>query len=337
MRALKIAVFVLALTVPAAVPGQGAEPRAVDAALPRLEMEIGRAAKLAEGTVGVSALHFESGQRISFNAKERFPMASTYKLPIAVQILTLVDRRELTLERMIEVQQKDLHPGSGVLTTILSKPGLSLSVHNLLELMLLVSDNSATDLLLSLAGGPQAVTGRMRSLGLADMVVNRPTVRLIADSTGYSLPPEEEWRPEMSKKLYDGTTKESRKNAAQKFLDDPRDTTTPESMISLIEKTHRREALSPENTSLLFEILERCQTGRNRIRGFLLPDTVVAHKTGTIAGTASDVGRITLPDGAGHVAVAIYLKGMDKEAGEKERTIAQISRAIYDFFLFRRP
>ena len=69
MRALKIAVFVLALTVPAAVLGQGAEPRAVDAALPRLEMEIGRAAKLAEGTVGVSALHFESGVRISFNAR----------------------------------------------------------------------------------------------------------------------------------------------------------------------------------------------------------------------------------------------------------------------------
>ena len=336
MRALKVAVFVLALMVPAAVLGQGAEPRAGDAGLQRLEMEIGRAAKLAEGTVGVSALHIESGLRISFSAKERFPMASTYKLPIAVQILTLVDRKELSLGRMIEVNQKDLHPGSGILTTLLNKPGISLSVHNLLELMLLVSDNSATDLLLSLAGGPQAVTGRMRSLGLADMVVNRPTVQLIADSTGYPLPPEEEWTPERFRKLHEGTTRDSRRNAAQKFLEDPRDTTTPESMISLIEKTHRREALSPENTSLLFEILERCQTGRNRIRGFLLPDTVVAHKTGTIAGTASDVGRITLPGGAGHVAVAIYLKGMDKEAGEKERTIAQISRAIYDFFLFRR-
>jgi len=336
MTIFRVALFIFALALPAGLPGQQPGPSALDAALPRLEMEIGRAAKLAEGTVGVSALHFESGQRISFNAKERFPMASTYKLPIAVQVLTLVDRKELSLGRMIEVNQKDLHPGSGILTTILSKPGLSLSVHNLLELMLLVSDNSATDLLLSLAGGPQAVTGRMRSLGLADMVVNRPTVQLIADSTGYPLPPEEEWTPERFRKLHEGTTRDSRRNAAQKFLEDPRDTTTPESMISLIEKTHRREALSPENTSLLFEILERCQTGRNRIRGFLLPDTVVAHKTGTIAGTASDVGRITLPDGAGHVAAAIYLKGMEKEAGEKERTIAQISRAIYDFFLFRR-
>ncbi len=66
---------------------------------------------------------------------------------------------------------------------------------------MLVSDNSATDLLLGLAGGPQAVTERMRSLGLGDIVLNRPTVQLIADSTGYPLPPEEEWTPEMFKKL----------------------------------------------------------------------------------------------------------------------------------------
>jgi beta-lactamase class A len=337
MMIFRVALFFFALALPASLPGQQPGSSALDAALLRLEMEIGRAAKLAEGTVGVSALHFESGQRISFNAKERFPMASTYKLPIAVQILTLVDRKELSLDRMIEVKQKDLRPGSGVLTATLSKPGLIISVRNFLELMLLVSDNSATDLLLGLAGGPQSVTGRMQSLGLADMVINRPTVQLIADSTGYPLPPEEEWTPERFKKLYEGTTRDSRRNAARKFLEDARDTTTPEAMVSLIEKIHRDGVLSPENRALLFEILERCQTGKNRIRGFLLPDTVVAHKTGTIAGTASDVGLITLPDGAGHVAAAVYLKGADKEAGEKERTIALIGRMVYDFFLFRRP
>lgn len=262
MTIFRVALFIFALALPANLPGQQPGPPALDAALPRLEMEIGRAAKLAEGTVGVSALHFETGQRVSFNAKERFPMASTYKLPIAVQVLTLVDRKQLSLDRMIEVKQKDLHPGSGVLTATLSKPGLIISVRNLLELMLLVSDNSATDLLLGLAGGPQSVTERMRSLGLADMVINRPTVQLIADSTGYPLPPEEEWTPERFKKLYEGTTRDSRRNAARKFLEDARDTTTPEAMVSLIEKIHRDGVLSPENRALLFEILERCQTGK---------------------------------------------------------------------------
>jgi len=337
MVIFRVALFIFILGLPTSLPGQQPSPPNADAVLQRLEAEIGRAARLSGGTVGVSALHFESGQRVSLNSKERFPMASTYKVPIAVQVLALVDRQALSLGQMIDVKQKDLHPGSGILTTTLSKPGLILSMRNLLELMLLVSDNSATDLLLGLVGGPQAVTERMRALGIPGIAVNRPTVHLIADSSGYLLPPEEEWKPELFKQLYEGTTPESRKSAVLKFLGDPRDTASPESMVSLVEKIYRREALSPENTSLLFEILERCQTGRNRMRGFLLPDTVVAHKTGTIAGTAGDVGLITLPDGAGHVAAAIYLKGTDKEAGEKEKTIAQISRAIYDFFLFRRP
>ena len=337
MRILKIVVFIFLLGLPGRIIGQEPGPPVIEVALQRLEMEIGRAAKLAEGTVGVSALHFESGVRISFNARERFPMASTYKIPIAVQVFTLVDRRELSLDRMIEVKQKDLHPGSGILAAFLNKPGLILSVRNLLELMLLVSDNSASDLLLRLAGGPQAVTERMRSLGLADLALNRPTVQLLADSAGYVLPPEEEWTPEMFKKLYEGTTKESRKEAARRFQEDLRDTATPENMVSLIEKGYRGGVLSPETQTMLFGILERCQTGKNRIPGLLLPDTVVAHKTGTISGTASDVGLITLPDQAGHVALAVYIKGSEREGAERERTIAQISRSIYDFFLFRRP
>jgi beta-lactamase class A len=337
MGILKIFVFLLILFLPQTLLCQQSAHPPVEVPLQRAETEIARAAKLAEGTVGVSALHLESGQRVSLNGKGRFPMASTYKIPIAVQILTLADRNELALERMIEVKQKDLHPGSGVLTTTLSKPGLILSIHNLLELMLLVSDNSATDLLLGLAGGPQAVTERMRSLGLTDMTINRPTVQLIADSAGSSLPPEGEWRPEVFKRLYEGTTGESRRIAARKFLEDPRDTTTPGDMVALLEKIHRGGALSPEKKGLFFDILERCQTGKNRMRGFLLPETVVAHKTGTIAGTAGDAGLITLPDGAGHVAAAIYLKGGDQETGEKERAMAMIGRIIYDYFLFRRP
>jgi beta-lactamase class A len=106
-------------------------------------------------------------------------------------------------------------------------------------------------------------------------------------------------------------------------------------MVALMEKIFKGEILTRESRAMLLEILERCQTGKSRIRGFLLPETVVAHKTGTIAGTASDVGIITLPENAGHVVIAVYVKGAEKEALERERVIAQISRSIYDFFLFR--
>jgi beta-lactamase class A len=314
------------------------EPRAnsiSDGPLQRLEREITRVTKTAGGTVGVSAVHVESGRRIAFNSRERFPLASTYKVPIAVQLLTRVDQGEISLDQMIALKPSDLHPGSGILATLLNRPGVVLSVRNLLELMLLISDNSATDVLLRLAGGPEVVTARMRGLGIWDMDINRPTIKLIADQEGYPLPPEEEWTSELFKRLYDATTAESRKAAARKFEADPRDTSTPEAMVMLLERIYRGDLLKRESKALLLDMMERCRTGGAQLKGFLPSETAVAHKTGMIGGTTNDVGIITLPEDAGHVAIAVFVKSSEKEISERERAIAQIARALYDFFLFQ--
>jgi len=306
-----------------------------DVSFQRLEQEITRAAKSAGGTVGVNAIHIESGRWIALNSRERFPMASTYKVPIAVQLLARIDRGEITLDRMIELKPSDLHPGGGTLTTLLNKPGVVLSVRNLLELMLLQSDNSATDVLLRLAGGPEATTACIRALNIQDMEINRPTINLIADCTGYTLPPENEWTPELFKKLYNATTPESRKTAARKFEADHRDTSTPEAMVMLLERIYRGDLLRPESRALLLDMMERCQTGEARLKGILPSETIVAHKTGTIGGITNDVGIITLPNDAGHVAIAVFVKSSEKGIPERERAIAQIARAVYDFFLFQ--
>src|SRR5512133_3783274 len=105
----------------------------------RLEREFGRTLANAPGLVGVAAIHVETGRVARWNAAERFPMASTYKVPIAVQLLHLVDEGQVRLDRMIEIRQRDLHPGSGTLSRLFDKPGLALSIRNLLELMLLIS------------------------------------------------------------------------------------------------------------------------------------------------------------------------------------------------------
>jgi beta-lactamase class A len=338
-RLLRILSLILFLSFPATgfaeTPAKSDTNLTADVPSKRLEGEITRAAKSAGGTVGVSALHIESGRRITLNASERFPMASTFKVPIAVQLLTRVDQGEITLDQMIELRQSDLHPGSGKLTPLLNKPGVALSGRNLLELMLLFSDNSAADVLLRLAGGPEAVTARMKTLGIPDMEINRPTVNLIADCTGYTLPPENEWTPELFKRLYNATTPESRKATAAKFEMDPRDTSTPDAMVMLLERIYRGVLLKPESNALLLDIMERCQTGETRLKGILPSETIVAHKTGTIGGITNDVGIITLPDDAGHVAIAVFVKSSEKGVPERERAIAQIARAVYDFFLFQ--
>jgi len=78
----------------------------------RLQQELSRLAGLAGGTVGVSAIHIESGRQISLHGGERLPMASTYKVPIAVQLLTRVEKGEISLGEMIEVKASDLHLGT---------------------------------------------------------------------------------------------------------------------------------------------------------------------------------------------------------------------------------
>ena len=73
---------------------------------------------------------------------------------------------------------------------------------------------------------------------------------------------------------------------------------------------------------------------RKQIEGSVPAETVVAHKTGTIGGTTNDVGIITLPAGAGHVAISVFVKSSSKPIPARERVIAEIARAAHDFFLF---
>lgn len=299
-----------------------------------LEQEIQRLARLAGGVVGVCALHLETERKIGFHAQERFPMASVYKIPIAVQLLNLVDQGKLSLNQMINIQPCDLRPGSGLISSFLTTPGVILSLRNLLELMLVVSDNTATDILMRLAGGPKAVTACLRAMDIFDMDVSRPTINLIAAATGFSLPPEKEWNLELLKKLEEEVPSETKKAAWERFLKDPRDTSTPEAMVKLLKFIYHGNFLKKESKNLLLDIMRRCQTGRQRLKGFLPPETPVAHKTGTIAGVINDAGIINLPNEAGNIVLAIFVKASDKSVSEQEQAIAQISRTIYDFFLF---
>jgi beta-lactamase class A len=108
-----------------------------------------------------------------------------------VELLTRVDRGERSLDEMIALTSADIHPGSGTLSQLFQVPGIALSLRNLMELMLLISDNSATDVVLREAGGGEAVTARMRALGIEGIRVDRPTSLLIGDFLGVRELPED--------------------------------------------------------------------------------------------------------------------------------------------------
>ena len=338
-RRTVISLYLALAVCTAAVPRTFAltAPQATsDPALQRLEREIARLSGVSGGVVGVTAIHLETGRRVALNGTERFPMASAFKVPIAVQLLSRIDKGEVSLAQMIEIKQSDLHPGSGTLAELINKGGLSMSVRNLLELMLLISDNSATDVLLRTAGGADAVTNRMRALGIDGISVNRSTAQLIADWIGATvLPPEEQWTPAVFTAAFRGVSPEDQKAAGKRFDADPRDTATPNGMAALLERIYRKDLFKPETAELLLDIMRRCRTGDARLKGLLPQGTEVAHKTGTIGGTTNDVGIIKLPDNAGHVAIAAFVKSSEKDVPARERAIAEIARAVHDFFLFQ--
>ncbi len=283
--------------------------------------------------LGVSALHLESGERIRLRSSERFPMASTFKVAVAIKVLDLVDRGALSLSREVDVDGDNVSPGSGELKETGAGVRKPLTVARLLDYMLRDSDNTATDLLLAMAGGPDAVTAQMRGLGLADFDVSRPAAELVADSWGYALPPAGQRNQRTLAQQQKSVAVASRARAAARFLQDPRDTTTPDAMVFLLQQLHRGKALSPASTELLLDHMANCRTGTRRLRGELPRGTPVAHKTGTLSRVATnDVGIVTLPWRGGHVVVAIFLKGSGEPLKQQEQSIAMASRRIYDHY-----
>ncbi len=304
-----------------------------------IQREIARLAKIVPGTVGVYAQHTETGQAIGMNADVHFPMASAFKFPIAIRVLSLVDQGELALDQMIAVRPSDLCPGSGMIQSLLYQPGLVLSVQNLIELMLVISDNTACDVLLRLAGGPPAVTGYLISQGVAGIRVDRYTKHMVADKFGITgLPGGDDWDLGRFQQVYDQLTLEEKQNAAQQFSMDERDTMTPAGMVHLLMAVFTGDMLAPGSRDLLRNSMQRCQTGVGALKGMLTPDIAVAHKTGALAEVvANDIGMIALPSEAGQIAIAVSIKSKEAvsdPASICQKTIAQIARATFDYFLF---
>ncbi|AKD56419.1 class A beta-lactamase [Spirosoma radiotolerans] len=316
-----------------------AEPTAAFTVPVRLSQELMRLSDMSGGKVGICATHIETGKTITQNGKEGFPMASSYKVAIATQLLTRVDSGSLTLAQLVPITKSDFHPGSGMLSDRFNWPNssnsdLSLSVRSLLELMLLISDNSATDICLRLAGGPAAVNACMKRIGVEGLRVDRPTAWLIADCVGIPMAANQAWSSARYDSLARFSTALTREASYVAFENDPRDTSTPEAMTLLLTKLYTQPVLKPASQALVLDIMKRCETGLARLKGALPPDTEVLHKTGTIGLTASDVGIITLPGNAGHVAISVFVKASHKDGPVRERTIAEVTRTIYDYFLF---
>jgi len=321
--------------VSAAIAPASAQDAPALAGLQRLEKQIRNVIEGEEGEVGVSLLHIETGRALAVNGDTPFPMASAFKVPVLVEVLSQVREGRFSLDDEVRIQKTDQHMGSGMLSS-LTAPGLVLSVRNLVNLMMLISDNAATDMLLAKVGAA-SVNARLKALGIAGISVDRPCQKLIMDYLGMDyakyghLPLDE---ISAARRGSGRWTPEDQKRAVLAFSADLQDQATPKAMTALLAKIFRKEIIDPASCELILDIMLKCQTGEGRIKGELPPGTRVAHKTGTIAGTVDDCGIIYLPDGQGHVVLTVWTKNFLGDTEDVEAIIAAIARFAYDYFYF---
>jgi len=286
------------------------------------------------GRIGVAAQEIGSGVSVTVNGDEPFVMASTYKVAIATAVLGRVDKGQLGLSDLIDVPLEKMVVGPNPITMNFVHPGVELSVANLIEPMITESDNTATDVCLELAGGPEAVTKMLRSIGITEQRLDRSTAEILRDFYGLT----DKAYASVAAEAYakDPTLLSRQSDRNLEFEKDPRDHSTPEAMLELLLAIDSGKVLSQTSRDFLLATMSRTRTGPGRLRGLLPKGTTVAHKTGTIGGVANDVGFITLPDGR-RFAIAVFTKSSTTSEADRDRAIAEVSRTLYDFYYLTAP
>ena len=292
--------------------------------------------KLSEklvGRIGVAAQEIGSKETITINGDEQFVMASTYKVAIAVALLDRIDKGELKLSDLIDVEQETMVTGDGAIAVNFVHPGIKLSVANLIEPMITLSDNTATDACLKLAGGPEAVNKKMKSIGITELRVDRSTSEILRDFYGL---PDKAYASVLAEALAKDATLAAKQPLRNlKFeQEDLRDQSSPNAMLQLLLAIDNGKTLSEKSREFLLATMSRTRTGNGRLKGLLPKGTPVAHKTGTIGGVANDVGYVTLPDGR-RFAIVVFTKSSTTSEADRDRAIAEVTRTLYDFYYLK--
>lgn len=282
------------------------------------------------GKVGIFVRNVETGAEAGVNSDDQFPMASTYKVAIMVQVFRDAEAGRLSLTDRVPLGESDRRLGSGLLPY--ATPGLNPTIHDLVLLMITLSDNEATDLLLKRVGAKN-VTAMLRQLGIQDMRVDRSTEELIGDWLAAANPSfrgvsgaEFSTHPEKFPEL----THDQTERADRAFVEDTRDHTSPKAMADLLTKIFIAQAASEKSCKDMLEIMQQQQL-RTRIHRYL-ENVTIASKNGTIGYVTNDVG--ILYAGKEHIVLSIYtLKASSSVTTEQaEERIARIARAAYDYF-----
>lgn len=280
-----------------------------------LDREIQAIASRFAGEVGLAARDLATGETIGLHADRRFPTASLIKIAVMLEVFHQMQEGRLDRDASIELTDEVKVGGSGILRHL--RAGLRLPVADLVTLMIALSDNTATNLLVGLVG-TRNIDRRLAGYGLANTHIFRPTFR---DGRA-------DLFPELEREFGLGMT-------------------TPAEMIALLELIARGRAASPEASAEMLAILRRQQDDLMIPR--LLPfdrDTIrIGHKTGTdeekqpgehgVRGhIRTDAAIVEGPRATYVIAICMRRVRDTRWSPDNEALLAgaRLSRLVYDYF-----
>lgn len=272
------------------------------------------------GVTGVYAAPLSGGPALERHADRAFALASVSKLPLMIHLFRLADQELLDLSARHAVLESERVAGSGLLQYL--DAGSNLTLTDLIRLMMMISDNMATDQLLSYTT-KQAVEHDMHALGFTS--VRMP--HSIREMLGSYLPDGPNTPYEQVRAYFKDPNRVAPTDAAG---GDPArgDAATPRDLAAMLTALVNGELLSPASTDLAVRILKDCQTN-SRIPARLPKGTEVGHKTGTLNQRTNDAGVVFAPSGA--FSLVLMNHGEDDEA-KASATLAQAALLIYERF-----
>ncbi|MBY0492461.1 MAG: class A beta-lactamase-related serine hydrolase [Gemmatimonadaceae bacterium] len=307
---------------------------------------------------GVYVKNLRTGEEAMVNADQAFNSASVIKLAVMVRAFQLADQGTLDLDARKEIRRADIRPGSGVFQ--FHTPGLQPTVHDLLLEMIITSDNTATDMLVSLVGGVDSLNTWLKASGFTNTEVIGPGYRyrrrvlaafhpmfanLTAEETT-GLEYAETDNPLFAQYASLFVGERAAWVAMMRDPDARKRLRALRNEITIADRAYWLGAMTPRETGRLLEGIERGtlasasssermkvlllrqQLGARRIPHFL--SVPVGHKTGDSQVIANDVGLVYTPKGT--LVLSFFTNGVTGPMGEAEDRIGRTARAIVDYF-----
>lgn len=251
--------------------------------------------------VGVAVL-FRDSLVVAHNAVLRFPLLSVFKYPVALAVLDRINREGVRLDSLVDVRAEQLRPNTySPLRDRFSMRDFRISLGELLQYSVSMSDNNACDILIEYAGGIDAVDAFVRSLGVGDF-------SLLATEAAMHVA------------------------TANQYLN----VATPATVVRLLRRADRSPLFAPEYDAFLQKIMQETTTGADKLKGLLPASVVVGHKTGSSDRTSegvkigdNDAGYVILPSGERYY-IAVFVADSHESDATNAELIARISRLVYD-------